>query len=93
MGTATPQTIFVGHPGWDGKTAHMPRTMTPDLPEFEVSAQIHVTAWHGPSEVSCKGCGLLRLPMYVKVIPGEGLANWVCFRCWSVAIVTWSPAT
>lgn len=63
------------------------------LPDVPVAAHLHVLAEHGPSEMTCKPCGLLMLPLYEKAANGCGLSRWVCFPCWRGVDVTWGVAS
>lgn len=62
-----------------------------ELPPVPVESVISVDSDRGPSEVTCKACGLLMLPMreHVTLRGHMGLAEWVCLPCYRGVHVTW----
>ena len=68
-------------------------TLHAELDPVPIESRRFVDADCGPSEMTCLKCGLLMLPWLecVTVRGNMGVAQFVCWRCYRGAEVSWGP--
>ena len=69
----------------------MTKTLHPALDPIPVESVIHVEASEGPSELTCRACGLLMIPgdVFVNLRENIGMSECACYSCWRGVRVTW----